>query len=296
VTSLFLDRLIEPKDEDILYHYCSASTFKAICETKTVRFSDINMMNDSSEMRYSYNIFEESASILINNEFPLVGKIGKGFFDKVDEVISPQQLVLHPVIACFSLTPDLLSQWERYGSRGSGFCIGISAKALKALPATMGKVLYDRKKQIEEMRNALCAIFLQNKEKGCSYGSAFRTSCALLAAEMALLKHPSFSEECEVRLIHVLDVHYSDDTLWLSDEGGESEGAEVRGEKVCFRVVEESFVAYIDIHFSGTYKQSFLQEVILGPKNQNGPGNLLYLTGNSGLKPPKLRLSGCPYR
>jgi hypothetical protein len=54
------------KPGDIFYHYCSTETLRTICETKTLRFSDINMMNDYAESAYGYNIFEQAAGRLID--------------------------------------------------------------------------------------------------------------------------------------------------------------------------------------------------------------------------------------
>lgn len=33
----------------VFYHYCSMETFRLICDVKTLRYSDINMMNDVAE-------------------------------------------------------------------------------------------------------------------------------------------------------------------------------------------------------------------------------------------------------
>jgi len=65
---MLVSRLLEPSADDIFYHYCSTETFHAICEWKTVRFSDINMMNDFQEARWSYRIFEQAATELLNSK------------------------------------------------------------------------------------------------------------------------------------------------------------------------------------------------------------------------------------
>jgi len=39
-----VDRAYDPKDHEIFYHYCSNETLRLICENKTLRFSDVNML------------------------------------------------------------------------------------------------------------------------------------------------------------------------------------------------------------------------------------------------------------
>jgi hypothetical protein len=89
VEKMLLSRILDPNEDQILYHYCSAGTLRAILESKTIRFSDINMMNDFQEARWGYAAFEEAATRIINRkdlpeEIPLMGK---QFFDSVDEIL-----------------------------------------------------------------------------------------------------------------------------------------------------------------------------------------------------------------
>jgi hypothetical protein len=41
-----LDRTYKPKKNELVYHYCSAETFNAICTFKKIRLSDLFTMND----------------------------------------------------------------------------------------------------------------------------------------------------------------------------------------------------------------------------------------------------------
>src|ERR1700686_4490856 len=56
-----IHRVFDPADTDIFYHYCSNETFRLICENKTLRFSDVNMLNDYAESRWGYSVFEDAA-------------------------------------------------------------------------------------------------------------------------------------------------------------------------------------------------------------------------------------------
>ena len=293
---MLLERYIDPSKDEIFYHYCSAQTFQSVCESKRLRFTDINMMNDSLEMRLGYSIFEEAASSFLENPVPALPDLDREFFDKVDEHVAPMQLSLHPVISCFSERPDMLGQWRAYGDDGRGFCIGFSAKALKKLPVTLLRVLYDRGKQVEEMRMALGALYMLNKSKGGDFGPAFRQACVLLAAEMASLKGDAFAEEKEVRCLHVLTVDHDKQLSRLVDIKDGENGSTVEGEEVKFRVRDGTICAFVDLPFLSEGDSDMIKEVILGPKNMNGPGNVLYLMGNNSLARPNLLHSKCSYR
>jgi hypothetical protein len=52
---------VRPKDtQGTMYHYCSAQTFLSIIQNRTIRFSDINLLNDAEEGRWGYGIFIEA--------------------------------------------------------------------------------------------------------------------------------------------------------------------------------------------------------------------------------------------
>ena len=179
---MLIDRVLSPKDGGLFFHYCSAGTLQAICDNKTIRFSDINMFNNSQEMHWAYSVFEEAATQLLHQSVSALSGISVEFFNQVDSIISPMPFNVHPIVACFSREPDLLSQWRAYGDDGKGFSVGFDAGALAAMPVTLLEVLYDREKQVAEMKEALGAIFLQNKASGEAFGPDVRTSCALLAS------------------------------------------------------------------------------------------------------------------
>jgi hypothetical protein len=62
---MLLDRLYVPPLGAVLYHYCSASTLQKILESRRLRFTDVNMLNDVQEARCGYSMFEEAATRLL---------------------------------------------------------------------------------------------------------------------------------------------------------------------------------------------------------------------------------------
>ncbi len=270
----------------------------AICEHKSLRFSDINMMNDEAESAYGYSIFENAADVLLKERKvnPKLPAISVDFFDRVDALLSPQQVHSHPVISCFSRLPDILSQWRAYANDGRGFCLGFPGEVLDAMPASLLEVEYDPERQMLEMKAALLAIFLKNLDSKKLFGSEFRQDCLLLGAWKFGFKHPSFAEEKEVRCLHLLDVIIADGKPQLVDAGGQSEGVDVDGQPVRFRTVDGSIVAYVDIPLPLRADRPVIKQVWSGPKNQNGLGNIVYMASHFDLGGFTVHQSTSTYR
>jgi hypothetical protein len=297
---MLMDRLYQPASDELVYHYCSASTFQAIATSGTIRFSDINMLNDESEVRWAYSVFEEAATRLIKR----IGisasapAIDVSFVDSIDEIISPIQLIAHPFIACFSLTSDLLGQWRAYADDGKGFAVGFRAESLKRqLPATFLKVIYDRELQIREMMQAIVAIYLRQQEGNDSDRSAFLEDCVLLGTYMTSLKHPAFAEEREIRAVHVVNIKSYGNLAKFVDRGGiVDDHTKVDGNPVSFQVRDNHLVAFTDVTLTPNNTASPIAELVLGPKNHSAPGNLCLFLGGLGYTDITLRKSSAPYR
>lgn len=295
-----LHNRVRPRDTDgVIYHYCSANTLVSIIQNKTVRFSDLNMMNDAQEGLWGYRVFEEAATRLITrqgipDEIPI---IPKEFFDHVDSFWSPYGLRLANFVACFSSDGDSLSQWRAYADDGQGFAIGFKAGALRRMPVQMLDVLYDHDEQIREMTVALGATFLEFSDKGRDYTQPwFSSRCTQLAASAISLKNPAWRDEKEVRCQHVVDINISPAGWTLSDAGGVSDGQDVPGQPIHFQVRNGSIVAYLDMPFDVSEDGHPIAEVVFGPKCSNSYGNVQFLLGNNGYGIVPMRTAGAAYR
>jgi hypothetical protein len=291
------DRIIQRDVDRTLFHYCSSETFLAILQGGKIRFSDANMMNDGSEGRYGYGIFEKAADKLLKMvpDQPAFEGLTVDFFDEFDARLSPKQFHSHPIIACFSTSPDVLSQWRAYGQDGQGWSIGFSSKSINAMPITLLEVLYDPKQQVAEVMNYLAVRYLHFKEVGGSFKDAVGQDAALLGSFLHAYKDPSFAEEKEVRALHELSVKWSDDGAILQDEGGTAGGQEVRGEPVKFRADGSSITAYVDIPFQKVDDVA-ISDVWYGPCNRNGVGNAVYPLTQAGYRNVSLHRSASFYR
>lgn len=244
-------------------------------------------MNDAHEMRWGYKVFEDAATEILTNALPesLAG-LDKDFIDRIDSVISPMGLQVQPFIASFSKEPDQLSQWRGYADDGQGFAIGFSGTALQALPVTLLEVLYDHKQQILEMKRAIAAIYLRYADASSEFGSECAEDCVLLGAYLAALKNPSFHEEREVRALHLVNVKHSERAMRLVPNDSEIE--------IQFRASSGTLTAYLDLRGPGDLQM--IKEVVMGPKNPNAPGNVLFIAGQYGHNDLVVKRSAGSYR
>lgn len=259
---MIIQRVYKPKRNALLYHYCDANTFHAICTNKTIRLCDLFSMNDYLEMHWGYSIWEKAATEL----FP---KVGKEFLDAVDEVIHFSGIKGLLLASCFSLDGDVLSQWRAYADDGNGYVIGFKAADLLKLSIRGLSVEYVEKKQIQEVEKVVKAIFdiEQTVPEEERYGKDFVEICTVLAFDLASYKNPAFSEEKEVRLVHLVNFEKSNESLKLVDNGGTAFGIESKGQEIKFLMSQNAPKTYIDLDFSNNGKISPIKEVIIGPKN-----------------------------
>lgn len=290
------DRVFKPTEGDLLYHYCSTDTYLAMMSSNCVRMSDINMLNDAHEGLYGYEIFEAAATLLLTEEPRRAGleDIDVAFFDMVDAYLSPKQFHSHPVIACFSKDPDVLSQWRGYADDGKGWSVGFCAKALSRMPVTLLEVLYDPDRQLLEAANTLAAIYLRNRASENPGGSEFAQDCLFMSSVLLGFKHPSFREEMEVRALHELRVEVTETSLKLTDDGYDDDQMH-HARPVHFRSSEGSIIAYIDMPFR-TEGEAVVKEVWFGPRNVNGWGNALMPLSSNNHDGVRIKYASSPYR
>lgn len=259
---MLYSRLFKPKRNDLIYHYCSAETFNAICINKSIRLCDIFSMNDFMEMHWGYSIWEKVA----NN---LMEEFGYEFVENIDEIIHISGMKCLVLASCFSLDGDVLSQWRAYSNDGNGYCIGFNAKDLLNLNIKALKVEYNEQKQVKELTNVIKALHEveQNLPDQEQFGERFFSACSNIAFDLAAFKNPAFSEEKEVRLIHLLNFEESNNFLKLVDVGGSSFGKDAKPAEVKFLMSQNMPKTYIDINFTNENKLNPIKKVIIGPKN-----------------------------
>ncbi|MDN3676329.1 DUF2971 domain-containing protein [Flavobacterium paronense] len=217
-------------------------------------------MNDYMEVHWGYMIWEKVANNLIE-------EFGFEFIDYIDQRISSNGIRGLIVASCFSKNGDVLSQWRGYADDGKGYVIGFKATELLKLPIRALEVLYNEKKQVEEVQKVVRALYEAEKTVEKKFGPDFNTLVHLLGYDLAALKNPAFIEEKEIRLIHLLDFKKSGKFLKLNDHGGVYFGEQRLGEKIQFRIKQDIPTPFIELDFTNNNKINPIAEVIIGPKN-----------------------------
>lgn len=164
----------------LLYHYTSFEAFLNIVKNKSIWVTESRYLNDSTEFRYGFDLAED----VYNNQTDK-SDAARWFFENADRE-------LYTYIFSLSKQGDLLSQWRAYCPDG-GVSIGFDAKMLQRVAAQhnfeLVECIYDKELQREQVRQ-----MLRRKLDNNSFYSLF-------PQVIAALKHPSFSEEAEFRLV-----------------------------------------------------------------------------------------------
>ncbi|MEQ1687106.1 MAG: DUF2971 domain-containing protein, partial [Sphingopyxis sp.] len=231
---MLFDRLHPLGQDDIIYHYCSASTLIKILENKTIRFTDMNLLNDAEEGFWGYKVFIEAANRLLRRVgIPdTIPEIPEVFIEQLDEIWSRMNFGILSFVSCFSTDGDSLSQWRAYADDGRGFAIGFSARALRALPVQMLVVEYNLERQVEEMIVGIGATYLESLDRSAEDESWLFERWSAIAASSCAFKNPAWRDEKEVRMQHVVLTEITDKAWRLSSAGGEQAGEPVAGQPI----------------------------------------------------------------
>jgi hypothetical protein len=199
--------------EGFLYHYTSQSGLMGIISSKTIWASNVEYLNDSEELKHAVWITLEflemfEAVFTTPSEREFVGEIYK----RLNEITKRESN--HGIYTVsFSTEPDKLSQWRGYCQSANGVSIGFDFNTqLYDITRDQGFSLV-RCEYVEEGKNPPKFIqeFLTDKlekfKKMKRLRLRERVDKALENIEIEFIrlapriKHPSFSEECEWRLV-----------------------------------------------------------------------------------------------
>lgn len=190
----------------ILWHYTDTAGFHGIVRNNRLRLGDARFLNDRTEREYGIKL--------------VISTIAEHLKEGQDHFLAMTGHFLqrneHRVHVCsFSEVPDSISQWQRYGADGYGYCLGFSAALLRKLETTeltLCRVEYKPNRQREMVQQRLhllregYRLAAARRESDMPEHILIGTSAALAAVvldSIALqLKDPSFADEREWRLIH----------------------------------------------------------------------------------------------
>lgn len=201
-----------PISPQTLWHYTDAAGMFGIVNSRQLRFGDAEFLNDRTERGYGQALRKSIIEAVTKAGDP--AGIVRGIDDALDWLGGD-----HLYLCSFSANDDeSISQWQRYGADGSGYCIGFNTTDLDAVlsphQAYRAPITYEREEQQRMLREA---IEIAVREYETSADDSLATSqlnwlYAAIASEVVLraerqMKSHYFRDEEEWRYFRGVDVN-----------------------------------------------------------------------------------------
>lgn len=191
----------------LLWHYTDAAGFHGIVRSNRLRLGDAQFLNDRTERQYGIAIVMEVIADHLRQS--------QDHFLAITAYHLRRRETRTVHVCSFSEVPNSISQWQRYGADGYGYCLGFLPPVLKRLSSTdlqLQRVEYNPARQrklvrstLETLREAF-RIASTSRDDSMPMEILISTSAvvaAIVFESLALrLKDSSFSDEREWRLIH----------------------------------------------------------------------------------------------
>ena len=268
---------------NIIYHYCSVESFRAIIQNKTLWMSSVYNLNDYKEIHWIKDkIFKKIKTAITKDNFIKYKKFEELYSNELPNVY----------IASFSEGSDLLSQWRAYANDGYGVAIGFNSDYFKenSLVKT-SSVLYDEKNQ-EKQINLILEPLEKLPENINLESKEFIEICKAIITDInnlsAKSKNELFKEEQEVRLIHNPKI--------IDDEKNKKFIFENNLSEMMFRSVCGNLIPYFELKFEKEKEIPAILEIIKGPKNKFINEEVKIFLSNNGFYSVDIKSSKSSYR
>jgi hypothetical protein len=216
----------------LIYHYTTISGLIGIISSKELWASDCRFLNDGTELSYARDIFLKE---VVKLKLPPPGR-GSGYIIPGNSLDYFQMF-----ISCFCEDGDLLSQWRGYG-KDQGYSLGFYTHLLNAPGIEEIKpVQYGIDNPKEYFAGELDAAVQPTAHPGVE---GWHRSGWILP-RLVTVKHPSFFEEKEWRLLKQLPSMGNDENLC----------------EINYRASYLGPIGYVKIPF----QIDSLREIIIGP-------------------------------
>jgi hypothetical protein len=284
-------KILKRKKPSILFHYTTPLGLLSISTSKKIWATDLRFLNDKKEIQHSldithsiikdfYKVNDTLKNTELNYEFIEFLRTNLG------ERWNPEVYVVS-----FTEEGDLLSQWRGYCATG-GFSIGFDFKLLSKIAKNYNSFLvpcvYDFKIQkqiVEELLVSYNKIYnesLKYNSKNNPDELANKISnefiiCLLAIAPM--LKHESFKEEKEWRIVNI-------------------NLRRMPHVDIKFRANESNIIPYIEISLCQSDKEVEFKKIFIGPVsiNEYSKEAVSQLLRKSNVPQNAIVLSSAPYR
>lgn len=289
------DALNDDLASRLFYHYTNSDGLIGILNSEAIRLTNIRYLNDEKEFSYFIEKFEQC----FHDVYLDMDRKSQEKCDDILKLLKNVKKSSQLYVASFSTFGDQLSQWRAYGS-GSGYSLGfsaidlyelmglsydelVSAKDSNDLNVTDGvgvllrKVIYDEGKINSSINDLIQQLIRLTNDNQSSEQDEIDFVSNMLSTS-CVCKHPSFSEECEWRLIALDDPS--------------------NPQKVCLRSGPRGVVPYVEFPLLDNKKKFILKEIFIGPNQhqlEQSNGIELYMKSNQ-KQMVRIRFSESPFR
>lgn len=206
-------RVMEPefKDKSIpdrLHHYTNAAGLIGITEHHTLRFTDVNYLNDGSERSWGLGVINEALwSFMASKDDK-----ERAFADEVYEKLKELSSGLRAAVFCMCAEENLLNQWRDYGNDVVPYCLSFDVQKLTHtigynFTPTLIEVVYDAASQqriatnlVQALYDLISALRVADKITINTRPEIVRAAATQLLLVSYWFKNPGFAAEKEFRL------------------------------------------------------------------------------------------------
>lgn len=199
----------EPPEQ--LFHYTTSNGLLGMLGESSLWATNIRFLNDSSEIDYGRELFTETFNEIRDHSKPVF----HSFLDELKKIM-PFTGILPVFAFCLSSEGNLLSQWRAYSESGTGYSIGFDSRrltselecdfgnGLRGMPELL-KVSYSPDEQKHRLRAVIDACLTPQVAEAANRPDATMYLSNLVSFYVerwiVSVKHPTFSEEQEWRLV-----------------------------------------------------------------------------------------------
>ena len=207
-----------PNAPETLWHYTDANGLYGIISSSRLGFGDARFLNDRTERIYGEQLLDR-----VFDE--VVAADSSGITQQFRELVRVLRLPDRLYVCSLSETKESISQWQRYGADGAGYCIGFSRRHLDDLldedQISREVMMYQEDAQMKLLREAVVSGLDQyrrvrgtEQEPRSGYYEYLFTDMDIDAAVLQM-KNPFFHDEQEWRYFFRSD---EDEDEVLDDE------------------------------------------------------------------------------
>jgi hypothetical protein len=211
-TTPLLRELLRASVPNELYHYTSVAGLRGILTSRTAWATMAHFLNDAQEFLYALSIASER---LRGREKQETDQGRRAVVRDLAESLWQMERT-HVCVFSLSENGDLLSQWRGYCPPNAGYSIGLRGASLRGILAPQVCVLapcvYKEDEQRALVDEALKPVLAKLTSPDPYDEKAVKATSESFKGEMfsrltgvaVLLKHPSFAEEKEWRIVSPL--------------------------------------------------------------------------------------------